>query len=71
MTPEQIEATLADFQRRLDELKAELEKREQQLARRIDALGDYAGSIRYFANQLQISTDRRLSHLENEESESK
>lgn len=64
MTPEEIEAVLADFQRRIDALQQQLIEQEQRLTRRIEALGDYAGATEYRRRQDAIVADRRLSRLE-------
>jgi len=61
MTPEQIEAKLAEFQQRIDDL-----------TKRIDSIGDYAGATEYKRRQDAIVADRRLSKLEdNNEATSK
>ena len=67
MTPEEIAATFADFQSRLDALTERLNKSEEALRRRVDALADYAGATHYLATQTKLSTDRRLSYLESKE----
>ena len=67
MTPKEITTIIADFQSRLDALTERLNKSEEALRARIDALGDYAGATHYLATQTKISTDARLRHLESKD----
>lgn len=53
MTPEEIEAKFAEFQRRINDL-----------TKRIDDIGAYAGATEYKRCQDALVADRRLKHLE-------
>lgn len=65
MTPDEIAAALkAELEAALEARIQQLQQQIDRLSKRVDAIGDYAGKTYYLATQTKLSTDRRLAHLE-------